>query len=1153
MNPISRDHSSGRPLAVLCYFLCSWLLAATGAAADAAKKNFDLPAGEALTTLKQFSTQAEGRLLYSVDAVRGVRTPALNGAFTPREALTKLLADTGLVVTETAGDGTLAINGGGADSPNGLRAASNGASARPGQNQSNAAAPTTGAIEGRVLDSRRGEYLENARVWIDGAAFETLTDNTGRFRLAGVPAGTVQLNVFYTGFGPHREAVTVSAGATLQLDFNVSGPGGWSAGNGGAVQMDKLVIATSKEMDAAAIAINEQRFAANIKNVVAADEFGPVVDGDVGEVLKFLPGITIGYIAGDARTFSMNGVSTDYVPVTVNGFSLASAQGNTNRNVELVFASTNNLSRVEVSHSPTPESPGGALAGSVNMVARAAFERTKPALNVSTYLLARGHSLDFSETPGPGPVASRERTRKVHPGLDFSYVAPVNRRFGFTLSGGTSTQFQPAALAAALWRGTTFPTTGTTFPDTPPDQPYLTQYSVTDFPKESTRNSLGATLDYRLGEHGRFSLSFQTVTFGQFTSNHTLTYFINSVAAGNFSPTFTRSVAGQSEIRLTTTSRHRDSISFMPTLVYRHDGPVWKLDAGAGHSRSRTHFHDISDGNFNTTVSRRTGVTVAFEDIGYLRPGRITVTEGATGVPVDPFDIDSYALSTTTGKYHRTVDVQRSVYANARRDFSWLVPVTLKGGLDLKQQMRDQRETTIPFTFVGANGLATTTPVGTSDDGAGVVFDEVFSQRPLPLGFPAAQWHSDRKLWDLYQARPALFTINENTAYQNHVNNSKYADEIISAAYLRGDVALLDRRLKLVGGLRAEQTHLSAEGPLTDPTRNFQRDASGRVIRGANGQPLTITTDALGISKLTRIERGMQAEKEYLRWFPNLNASYNLRENLVARAAYYYSVGRPNFNQYAGGLTLPNVEALPSASNRITVNNAAIKAWSAKTAKVSLEYYFDGVGLFSVGAFRRDFENFFGSTVFRATPEFLAVYALDPGTFADYDVATQNNLDSVVRMEGYEFNYKQALTFLPRWARGMQVFANASVQRAVGAAAAEFSGFVPRSGSWGVSLARPGYTVRLNWNYRSRARQAQIAAGRGILENTYDWGNEFLTLDASAEYQLFKRVNLFATVRNLTNAPQDRETANPSTPAHARLRQTNDYDSLWTVGVKSSF
>jgi iron complex outermembrane receptor protein len=166
---------------------------------------------------------------------------------------------------------------------------------------------------------------------------------------------------------------------------------------------------------------------------------------------------------------------------------------------------------------------------------------------------------------------------------------------------------------------------------------------------------------------------------------------------------------------------------------------------------------------------------------------------------------------------------------------------------------------------------------------------------------------------------------------------------------LRGDVNLLDRRLKLVGGLRVEQTNLTAEGPLTDPTLNFQRDASGRVLRGANGQPLTITTDPLGISKLTRLERGMHAEKEYFRYFPSLNASYTLRENLVARAAFYTSVGRPNFNQYAGGLTLPNIDNLPSASNRIVVNNAAIKAWSAETAKVSVEYYFEGVGLFSVG------------------------------------------------------------------------------------------------------------------------------------------------------------------------------------------------------------
>ncbi|MGH7947215.1 MAG: TonB-dependent receptor domain-containing protein [Opitutaceae bacterium] len=123
---------------------------------------------------------------------------------------------------------------------------------------------------------------------------------------------------------------------------------------------------------------------------------------------------------------------------------------------------------------------------------------------------------------------------------------------------------------------------------------------------------------------------------------------------------------------------------------------------------------------------------------------------------------------------------------------------------------------------------------------------------------------------------------------------------------------------------------------------------------------------------MTLIDRGAHARKEYLRFFPSLNASFNVRDNLVARVAVYTSVGRPNFNQYSGGITLPDVESPPGDTNQIVVNNAAIKAWSAKTSNVTLEYYFDRVGLVSVGAFRRDIENFFGRTMFDATPEFLA-------------------------------------------------------------------------------------------------------------------------------------------------------------------------------------
>jgi len=44
---------------------------------------------------------------------------------------------------------------------------------------------------------------------------------------------------------------------------------------------------------------------------------------------------------------------------------------------------------------------------------------------------------------------------------------------------------------------------------------------------------------------------------------------------------------------------------------------------------------------------------------------------------------------------------------------------------------------------------------------------------------------------------------------------------------------------QFVAGVRAEQTNIDARAS-TDPTRNLQRDAAGKFILGANGQPLTI-------------------------------------------------------------------------------------------------------------------------------------------------------------------------------------------------------------------------------------------------------------------------------------------------------------------------
>ena len=306
------------------------------------------------------------------------------------------------------------------------------------------AAQTTapGLIEGRVLNVRSGEYLSGARITVEGTALETFTDSDGNYRLVNVPPGTARVIVFYTGLPSRITQTLVTAGQVSRLDLTLTDL--VEKADGSVVKLDEFRVETSREMDAAALAINEQRFASNIKNVVSTEEFGNVAEGNVAEFLKFLPGVTVGYTGGNARDISINGGPSDYVPVTVDGFNVATAAaGATSRAVQSDMISINNLSRIEVSYSPTPESQGSALAGSVNMVPRSSFERVRPVFNYSVYVLMRDNARNFGKVPGPRPVP----TRNVHPGFDFSYVAPVSKRFGYTVSAGLSTNYSPQEIS----------------------------------------------------------------------------------------------------------------------------------------------------------------------------------------------------------------------------------------------------------------------------------------------------------------------------------------------------------------------------------------------------------------------------------------------------------------------------------------------------------------------------------------------------------------------------------------------------------------------------------------------------------------------------------------------------------------------------------
>lgn len=82
-----------------------WLATTMVYAAAEVRRQFDIAEGKAARTLKALAAQAQREILYSPQAVAGVRTRAVRGDLTPRAALTQLLEATVLRLIEEPGSG----------------------------------------------------------------------------------------------------------------------------------------------------------------------------------------------------------------------------------------------------------------------------------------------------------------------------------------------------------------------------------------------------------------------------------------------------------------------------------------------------------------------------------------------------------------------------------------------------------------------------------------------------------------------------------------------------------------------------------------------------------------------------------------------------------------------------------------------------------------------------------------------------------------------------------------------------------------------------------------------------------------------------------------------------------------------------------------
>ncbi|MES2696676.1 MAG: TonB-dependent receptor, partial [Verrucomicrobiota bacterium] len=329
-----------------------------------------------------------------------------------------------------------------------------------------------------------------------------------------------------------------------------------------------------------------------------------------------------------------------------------------------------------------------------------------------------------------------------------------------------------------------------------------------------------------------------------------------------------------------------------------------------------------------------------------------------------------------------------------------------------------------------------------------------------------------------------------------------------------------------------------------DIRATLRQDANGNLLRDAAGRTIPVTTDPVELARLRYKTLGARAEGKYHGYYPSVNFRFDITDAWVARASYAKSIGRPALGSILPGTTITDPDV---ASPTITVNNPGLRPWSADSFEVSLETYYAGNGVASVSAYRKEISGFFASVRTDATEALLNEYFL-PLDYLNYDIVTQTNIDSSVRVDGLEFSVRQPLGFLPHWARGLQVNASVSLKKLNGPSAATLQDFGGSGANWGISLNRPRYSVRFNWNYRAEFRTGAIDAS-GIA----DYRAEETLLDMNVEARLTKRVGIYFSARNLLNQPNQLDRHGSTTPEYARIRSFQNTGVFMTMGVKGEF
>ena len=968
---------------------------------------------------------------------------------------------------------------------------------------------STGSIQGRILSPATREYLRNVEVVIVGTNLATFSGEDGFYTLANVPAGEVQVSAAYTGYDVARERVQVTAGATATRDFELAvsnfRPGGapGAKADAGIVTLGQFVVSSEREGNAKAIM--DQRAALNFKNVIASDNFGDITGGNIGEFIKYVPGVVIDYSQSDARSVRIGGLDPKYVGVNVDGMRMASAAsagfGADSRQFEFEQASINSIEAIEVNKTLTARMDADSPAGSINLRSRNAFDRKGREVVAQLTLSANEYRMTLNRVPAP----TNELRRVVVPGGNLSYSDVfLNGRLGLHLTLGSSTIYGEQQQITNAYDFSN-----------PARGPMITGLTFKDAPKIIDRQSFGANIDYKINPH----LVLSVRTNGSHLDDEFVArqfIFTSNIAQIDPTSTLTRVIARpttNANTRLDTSANHRnklnDTVTYSTKLDYQRGD--FGLTAAVGYSRSSTHYEDMREGFFQSISMRVTRMSWMAERASTNdSEWKMTQLSGRPWSDPASFGRDDANANNIASTARDGRSQVFSGQLDGRKTINLGLPVQLFAGLKSRLTTFSNTEGgTQRWTFVG--------PRGAQLDPSTVYIPESRHHWDPRQGGNAAQiglkFPDTNAMHALFVSNPEQFVPDTVGNFTTSFTNPRSVQEQIDAGYVEGNTRWEKFRFNL--GVRHERTRTIG--------RTFDI-LPAAVVRAAGYTPGTIPYVIYQYRNGARPSTYGGYENTFL----SGGVKYSLRPNLVLQIAGSQSIGRPNYNSLAG------VIAINEAQQRVTLPNPDLKPETADKGFVSLQYYIEPAGTFTVSSYVLRVKNM--GTVNSLVSAEEAGYADDP-EYNGFTFFRASNDSGTRKIKGIDVEYSQQLVFLPGFWRGFSVFG--SVSRTV--PDVQIVDLVSKSANGGLRFSNHRFNSQLRFTWTT-ARPTSITAVRS------QWERERLMFDFSGGYKLNRTYEITLSGRNIFNQALEAYADAPGTIVYK-----DNFGAVWTLGLRGRF